>query len=315
MSPDSKIFLLRERALAFQKVRSFFLERSVLEVDTPLLSKTAPIDEHIDILAVQLDTQNLGYLHSSPEYAMKRLLALGSGDIFQMSHVFRQGELSPRHNPEFTMVEWYRINMSFPTFIEETASFIKLFLGDIPHTLLSYKEAFFMYTGLNYLKASKEDLIKRIQRENIEISTGASWDKEDLLHLLMGCLVEPNLGKDGLLILLDYPASQAALAQTELKEGELVAKRFEIYHQGIELANGYLELIDATQQKQRLLEASQKRHLAGKFPLPIDEKFLEALSQGIPPCCGVAVGLDRLLMLQTKSSDIKKVLSLSWDEL
>ncbi len=315
MSLASKRSILQERALAFQKVRSFFSKKNVLEVDTPLLSKTAPIDEHIDIMTVQIDPHSLGYLHSSPEYAMKRLLSLDSGDIFQMSHVFRQGEHSPRHNPEFTMVEWYRIQMPFVSFIEETADFIELFLGKMPRTLLSYRKAFFLYTGIDYLYASKEDLIKRLQKENIEISTASSWDKEGLLHLIMGCLIEPHLGKNELLILTDYPASQASLAQIENKEGEMVAKRFEIYHQGIELANGYLELIDAAQQKKRLLEASSQRTLAGKDPLPIDEKFLEALKAGIPPCCGVAVGFDRLLMLQSNSKDIKQVLAFSWDEL
>lgn len=315
MSPESKIAALKDRAHLFQEVRSFFSLRNVLEVDTPILSKTAPIDEHIDIMTASPFINTKGYLHSSPEYAMKRLLALGSGDIFQMSHVFRQGELGKNHNVEFMMVEWYRIGMSFTPFIEETAEFMRLFLGPLPLKTLSYKEAFLHFTGINYLTANTEDLLLVAKKNGIELSSTSSWNKEDLLHLLMGSLIEPHLGKEELLALIDYPASQAALAQKEEKNGEIVAKRFEIYYKGIELANGYLELSDPLEQRLRLLESSDLRKAQGKEDLPLDENFLKALQQGIPPCCGVAAGFDRLLMLRRKAASLEEVIPFSWNEL
>jgi lysyl-tRNA synthetase class 2 len=315
MSAESKIVSLKDRALFLQKARSFFFDRQVLEVDTPLLSKTAPIDEHIEIMSVSLGDGKLGYLHSSPEYAMKRLLSLGSGDIFQISHVFRQGEFGSLHNPEFTMVEWYRIGFSFSSFIKETIEFVQLFLGPISFIELSYRQAFQLFAHIDPSKASIEELLQCIKDHHIYLSSQIKHDKDTLLHLLMGFVIEPHLGKNNLTVLTDYPASQAALAQTEEKEGELVAKRFEIYYQGIELANGYLELTDAKKQKLRLMEANQKRVQGGKCELPLDMHFLAALEKGIPPCCGVAVGFDRLLLLKNKASSLDEVLPFSWNEI
>jgi elongation factor P--(R)-beta-lysine ligase len=313
MSLESKILALKDRALLFEKVRSFFASKGVLEVDTPLLSPTAPIDEHIEIMDVSLGDGKVGYLHSSPEYAMKRLLAMGLGDIYQMSHVFRQGELSPLHNPEFTMVEWYRLHMPFEDFIEETASFINLFLPKLPLKKISYRKAFLQFAKIDYLHATQQELLACAKSHNIDIASPLS--KEDLLHLIMGFVVEPHLGKDSLEALVDYPASQAALAQTELRGDEPIAKRFEIYYKGVELANGYLELTDAKKQEERLLESQAKRKEAGKPHLPIDKKFIEALSHGIPDCCGVAVGFDRLLLLKREASSLKEVLPFSFEEL
>ena len=315
MSPESKIVILKDRALLFQKVRSFFSDKNVFEVDTPILSRAAPIDEHIEIMSVNLEKDQLGYLHSSPEYAMKRLLSLGAGDIFQMSHVFRLGEISPRHNPEFTMVEWYRIGAAFPAFIEETVEFIRLFLGNISSSILPYREAFLRFANIDYVKASEKELLTCAKAHNIELSTSSPPDKETLLHLLMGFVIEPHLGKDEILVLTDYPASQAALAETVQKEDELVAKRFEIYYHGIELANGYSELTDASVQKERLLETLKKRKQDQKEDLPLDENFLKALAMGIPRCCGVAVGFDRLMMLRHNTSHLEDILPLAWKEI
>jgi elongation factor P--(R)-beta-lysine ligase len=312
MLAESKIAKLKDRALFLQKARSFFIERGLLEVDTPILSKTAPIDEHIEIMTVSLGEDQTGYLHSSPEYAMKRLLSMGSGDIFQISHVFRQGEVGPLHNPEFTMAEWYRMNISFSSFIDETVEFIQLFLGPLPVKQLSYKDAFLLFTNIDPSSASALDLLNCATAHGLDLSSEA--DKDTLLHLLMGFVIEPNLGQGVITILTDYPASQAALAQIEEKNGEKVAKRFEAYYQGIELANGYLELTDAKKQNHRLLEANQKRIQGGKASLPLDTHFLKALEKGIPPCCGVAVGFDRLLLLKNKSSSLEEILPFSWTE-
>ncbi|MES2199375.1 MAG: EF-P lysine aminoacylase EpmA [Chlamydiota bacterium] len=314
MSAESKIDNLKDRALFLQKARSFFFERNFLEVDTPILSKTAPIDEHIEIMTVSLGEGKFGYLHSSPEYAMKRLLCMGSGDIFQISHVFRQGEVGSLHNPEFTMAEWYRTNISFPSFIEETVEFIQLFLGPIPFSQISYKEAFRLFANIDSTQASTQELLQCAKDHGIDLSSKTELEKDTLLHLLMGFVIEPHLGQNVITVLTDYPASQAALAETEEKDGELVAKRFEIYYQGIELANGYLELTDAKKQELRLLEANQKRIQGGKSELPIDVNFLKALEKGLPPCCGVAVGFDRLLFLKNKAISLQEILPFSWDE-
>jgi lysyl-tRNA synthetase class 2 len=317
MSPASKtekITYLKDRAFLFEKVRSFFSSKNVLEVDTPLLSHSSPIDEHIDIMQVDLKGST-GYLHTSPEYAMKRLLALGIGDIYQLGHVFRLGEFGRRHNPEFTMIEWYRIGMSFPAFIEETLDLMRLFLGPLPSSYLSYREALKIYAGIDYVKASLQDLLLSASSHGIDLSSSSSWNKESLLDLLVGSVVEPHLGKEGLLVLMDYPSSQAALAKTEIKEDEVIAKRFEIYYQGVELANGYLELTDSEEQRRRFIESNEKRKKAGKESLPIDEPLLLALKQGIPECCGVAVGFDRLVMLRNKTETIEEILSFGWNEI
>lgn len=314
MSPESRIQNLKDRAVMLSKVRSFFSSKNVLEVDTPILSHSAPIDEHIEVMCVDLQSTK-GYLHTSPEYAMKRLLALGMGDIFQLGHVFRLGEIGRLHNPEFTMIEWYRTALSFEAFIEETIELIRLFLGPYPHKHISYREAFLQYAQIDYVHASTSDLYNCIASHGIDLSPSGTWNKDALLQLLVGSVIEPHLGKDEITILGDYPSSQAALAKTVRKGDEMVAKRFEIYFQGIELANGYLELTDPQEQRIRFLHSNEKRIQGGKDPLPIDEHFLRALENGLPECCGVAVGFDRLLMLQQKALSLKEILPFSWDEI
>ncbi|MBM3197739.1 MAG: EF-P lysine aminoacylase GenX [Chlamydiae bacterium] len=314
MSRESdKIERLKARAIFLQKTRAFFQERGVTEVDTPILGKSAPIDEHIEIMQVTTG-YGTGYLHSSPEYAMKRLLALGMGDIFQLSHVFRQGELGKLHNPEFTMIEWYRLSCSFSSIIEETIALVRLFLGPLPHKIVSYREALFHYAQIDYLNASEEELVSCSQKYGIHLSSKTYSDKETLLHLIMSMVVEPHLGHNELTVLIDYPASQAALALTTQKGEECVAKRFEVYHQGIELANGYEELTDAREQELRLKKTLIKRSVAHKEELPIDEQFLQALQEGFPPCCGVAAGFDRLFLLQQQASSLQDILPFSWEE-
>ncbi len=311
---SKKIACLQDRALLLQKVRSFFNAQGVLEVDTPLLSHSAPIDEHIDVMEVDLG-KTKGYLHTSPEYAMKRLLSLGIGDIFQLSHVFRLEEHGKLHNPEFTMIEWYRIGFSFEELIKETIALTHLFLEDLPAVTYSYKKIFQDHTGLDYTKASREDLLSCALNHGIDLSSNSVWSFDDLLHLLMGSIVEPHLGKNELTVVIDYPSSQAALAQVAQVDGDLVAKRFEVYYQGIELSNGYLELTDAIEQKKRFELSNQKRTLKGKPALPLDYNFLHSLEKGLPSCCGVAVGFDRLLMLRHGLQTISDVLPFGWSEI
>lgn len=296
---------LNDRAYMLSQARAFFAERKICEVDCPILSPYASIDTYIDLIPA---TPKMGpaYLHSSPEYGMKRLLAKGMGDIYQLSHVFRDGEVGFKHNPEFMMAEWYRLGIEYMSMIEETLNFVRLFIGDLPSETITYREAFRKYAGFDYTKMTKEELLPLVEAyEDIT--------KEELLNIILATKVEPNLGKGKLLVLNEYPASQAALAKTFEKEGIQVAERFEVYFEGLELANGYHELTDAVEQKRRFIEDNKARIALGKEALPEDSNFLKALEKGIPGCCGVAVGFDRLMMLRHKAESIGEVIPFSYD--
>lgn len=307
----NRIALLKNRARMLSEARHFFAQRNILEVDCPLASTYACIDAHIDLV----QTTQKKYLHSSPEYGMKRLLVEGIGDIYQLSHVFRQDESGLKHNPEFMLAEWYRLNISLNAMIDETLDFIRLFTGDLPKRLISYREAFFMYLNIDYSALSTEELRQQALLHHIPLYPGIENEGKDaLLNILLGTLIEPKLGQNELTVLTHYPASQAALAKKVSIDGIEVAERYEIYHKGIELANGYHELGDAQEQQARLLEANQQRLLLGKEPLPVDKRFLEALERGLPDCCGVAVGFDRLMMLHHQTDRIADVIPFDWNE-
>jgi lysyl-tRNA synthetase class 2 len=308
----AKIPFLNDRARMLQNARHFFAERGVLEVDCPALSRFAPIDLHIEVMKVE----GAGYLHTSPEYAMKRLLSAGMGDIYQIGHVFRAQEVGPYHNPEFTMAEWYRLGFTFEQMIEETLDFIRLFLGPLPSLARSYRSLIREHLGIDYTTSALSDLLTLAAAHQLDLPKEApSWDKDTLLQLLISFLIEPKLGEGRLFVLTDYPASQAALSKTRLlPDQEAVACRFEVYYNGIELANGYHELTDAAEQRKRLESANRARIAAGKEPLRIDEHFLEALERGLPDCCGVAVGFDRLMQLKHGLATLHPILPLSWEE-
>ncbi len=313
MLSTPNLAILKDRARLLQEARSFFSMRQILEVDCPIISAAASVDAHIDLIPVLEANHTVRYLHSSPEYGMKRLLAQGIGDIYQLSHVFRQGEYGPKHNPEFMMAEWYRLGFSFEALIQETIQFIVLFLGNLPHEILSYRQALLKFTGLDYLKVSTQDLETYLADKKIDCPLSSlEKTKDNLLNLILGILVEPYLGQDKLTVLAYYPASQAALAQTQWHREEKVAERFEIYFKGLELCNGYHELTHATEQRQRLMEANQLREDLGKERLPLDENFLQALELGLPDCCGVAVGFDRLMLLRHHASNLSQVLPFAW---
>lgn len=299
---------LQLRAQFFEKARAFFQERSILEVDIPALSPFASIDEQIDVMQVCHPAKPPRYLFTSPEYGMKKLLCEGSGDIYQMCHVFREEEEGQLHSSEFTLVEWYRCNKSFSDFIDETLDFIRLFLPAAQkEEKLSYKEAFFRFASFDYRHQSRTDLLVLAAAHGIDLhNQGEGWSSDALLQLLFAELVEPRLQE--LTVITDYPSSQAALAQITLQEGYSVARRFEVYYKGIELANGYQELTDPVEQKKRLEEALERRSLLGKEPLPIDNSFIRALEKGLPNCCGVAVGFDRLLMLSSGAHALAEIL-------
>ena len=278
----SKTDIIKDRASLLATARSFFAKRGVLEVDVPILSRSASIDVHIDLVNV-VCCGSPAFLHSSPEYGMKRLLSEGIGDIYQISHVFRDGEQGERHTVEFTMAEWYRVAFSFQQMMDETLEFIRLFLDQLPqtHETFSYRELFMKYVG----------------------KYPSTVDERDAVYAFE---VEPHLGKGILTVVKGFPQEQAALAAIG-PDG--LAERFEVYYQGMELANGYHELTDPNEQRRRLIEANEERKKLGKQVLPLDEELVQALSQGIPDCCGVAVGFDRLMMLRHQVEEIREISS------
>lgn len=305
-----RLGILRDRAAMLSRSRNFFQARGVFEVDCPAISANASVDAHIDLIPAA----DGRYLHSSPEYGMKRLLSEGFGDIYQLSHVYRNGEIGQWHNPEFMMAEWYRISFTFKKIIEETADFIRLFLGELPLRQISYRQAFQDYCEIDPFTTTTEKLLSYINKKNI--SSYPNIENEDidaLLNLILATEIEPILGENELTALTHYPSSQSALAQKITLDGVETAERFEIYYKGRELCNGYHELCDADEQQRRLIEANSLRKKLGKEPLPIDNLFLKALERGLPDCCGVAVGFDRLMMLRNNVNNISKVIPFDWE--
>ncbi len=288
---------LKARAEMLARVRAFFLERNVLEVDTPILSPTAPVATHIDVMTVHFANGERGYLHTSTEYAMKRLLSEHPIDIYQLCHVFREGELSDRHNPEFTMIEWYRIGFSLQKLIDETLALIGLFLGPQKPIFFTYRELFLKYGGFDPFQITAKEL-------------HPSWSLDTSLDYHMSFKIQPQM--EGLIVVQKFPPTQAALAQLCQEGPNLVAERYEIYYNGLELANGFHELTDPIEQRRRFENDIQERAALGKPSLPIDEAFLAALEKGLPDSSGVAVGFDRLLLLQQKAASLQEVVPFTW---
>lgn len=295
MSPEQ----LKARASMLEKARAFFKKRCVTEVDCGAFIQRAPLDRNIDVISAWINQKTQAYLHTSPEYAMKKLLASGSGDIFFLGHVFRKEEFGPLHNPEFTMAEWYRIGFSLQEMIDETIAFLSLFFGALPVRYLGYKQAFEEYVGIQDLES---DLSSFLPPEAIQ------WQKLEQLDYLLSLKIQPFLGINELTVLWDYPEDQASLACVVEKEGRKVAERFEIYYKGVELTNGYHELQDPNELKRRLVEENKRRTIQGLPPFTLDESFIHALEKGLPDCSGVSVGFDRAFMLQQNASSIHEVL-------
>jgi len=314
-------------------VRRFFEDRGVLEVETPLLCEAGAVDEHLDPVPVDLHSGGpLGpvrrrYLATSPEHSMKRLLVGGSGPIYQVTRAFRDGERGRLHNPEFTILEWYRPGWDHLRLMDEVEELIRgVFLeaeGGAPEDLrreaarpferVAYREAFLRALGVDPFRSTVGDLTQAARGQGIAASSAPrEEDRDGILNLLLAAAVEKQLGYGRPAFLMDYPPSQAALAR--VKEGEPpVAERFELYVRGIELANGYHELLDPLEQERRFADANEKRRAAGKAELPMDRRFLEALRAGMPSCAGVAMGLDRVLMLAVGGSSIDDVLTFPID--
>ncbi len=304
--PTASLQALRLRAALMRTVRDFFYARNVLEVDTPVLCAGAATDPQLQSLCLTLSGQQL-YLQTSPEFAMKRLLASGSGAIFQLGKVFRADEVGRQHNPEFTLLEWYRPGLDEWQLMREIDELLTLCLPDQPSAsrTLSYAELFASVLGVDVHAISGGELADLARRH---VNVGAmTCTRDEWLQLLFTHCLEPTL--HGITFVTGFPASQAALARIHTDEhGHLVARRFEVYVDGMELANGYYELTDAAEQRSRFEADNRQREALGLATLPVDERLLAALSHGLPDCAGVALGFDRLVMLAAGASCLADVM-------
>jgi elongation factor P--(R)-beta-lysine ligase len=307
--PSASPGALRRRAEALHATREFFRTRNVLEVETPALVNSPVSDVNIGSLKVEFAGGTPLFLHTSPEYAMKRLLAAGSGDIFQVCHVFRGGERGRHHNPEFTMVEWYRLGFSLQQLMDEVAALARLLLGsELPVEFVSYREALRRHAGLDPLDADDADLQQAAQALGLDAQRAREAGRDELLDLIVGAKVGPALGASTLTFLHRYPSSQAALARLD-EEDPRLALRFELYFRGVELANGYHELSNAAEQRMRFMADQRQRTARGLTTAPLDQHLLAALEAGLPDCAGVALGFDRVLMLAANAAEIDEVLA------
>lgn len=321
-SPSASLEALRLRAALLADIRAFFAARGVLEVETPVLSHAGATDPNLDSFITRYrgpgaaDGATL-YLHTSPEFPMKRLLAAGSGPIYQICRAFRNGESGRRHNPEFTLLEWYRPGFDHHQLMDEVETLLRaLFRGRIAPGAarrLSYAEAFLTHVGVDPHRATVAELARAAAEHGIAAPDGMpEHDRDPWLDLLLTERVEPALAAEGLCFLYDYPASQAALARVRPGTPP-VAERFEVYLHGMELANGFHELIDAREQGERFARERQRRRERGRGDVPPDQHLLTALTDGLPPVAGVALGLDRLLMVLIGAGCIEEVIAFPID--
>lgn len=331
MSPQSetahrRITRLRQRGQLLKKVRLFFERHGYWEIETPLLSHESCIDRWLDPFSVQVDKQTC-YLQTSPEFAMKRLLCHGADSIFQICKAFRSGESGERHNPEFTMIEWYRQNISLSqqtAFVEELIAEVMDFCHTELHIKsrfpaplkfhrLSYKEAFEKYAGLSPLTAELYELRECAVQLGLQRSSSSIADRDELLNWILAQAVEPELAKLGAVSIFDFPASQAALAKLRFDDVP-VAERFELYLNGVEICNGYQELTDALELRRRMEAQNQLRLAEGKPAIPVHSDLLCTMEQTpLPECSGVALGFDRLVMLCLGTETMRDVLAFPFD--
>lgn len=297
---------LEQRADFLATIRLFFQSRGVLPVETPIFSPTATPDPALT--SFQTVDHAVGvplYLHTSPEFFMKRLLAAGSGSIYQICKVFRCEEQGRYHQPEFTMLEWYRVGWDHWQLMEEVAQLAQICLEKTlqPTEWLSYQQAFQYYVGVDPFQATLADLAKQAEPLGLAYGHATLTRRDEWLDLLLSHFIAPHLGKGRLTFLHSYPPSQAALARINQREELPVAERFELYLSGIELANGFHELTDPKEQRERFEEQNLMRLRLGKPSMPIDELFLESLNH-MPDCAGVALGIDRLFMLRQNQTNL-----------
>ena len=317
------MLVLRAKLLSI--MRRFFDERGYFEVDTPLLSHDRVVDSHLEPFVVEGGAAPL-FLQTSPEFGMKRLLAAGAQAIYQIGHVFRAHELGRLHNPEFTMVEWYRTGDTHVEQMQVVQDLVvevfrdsqparsnKAPIPETPFLRTTYRDAFERHTGSDVFVLTTAQLVELAHARGVSIPERFnSTDRDGCLNLLLADLVEPHLGRERPEFLYDYPASQAAIARIR-PDTPPVAERFELYWAGIELCNGYHELTDPAELRRRMEVESRRRESAGLSPLPVASRLLAAMEAGLPPCAGVALGFDRLLMLAAGAKSIAEVVPFAFD--
>jgi lysyl-tRNA synthetase class 2 len=294
---------LKARAGLLRDIREFFLAGGVMEVETPLISMAGNTDPEIQ----SFRTTGGGYLRTSPEFALKRLLAAGSGDVYELGRVFRSGESGRNHNPEFTMLEWYRTGFTYHQLMDEAASLVRYCsrgkFDQWPQQKLSYRQLFLKYAELDPFTADEEELCARAKNHGVD---DIELSRKQWLDLLLSVVIQPALPRNGLTFVHDFPADQAALARVR-PGNPPVAERFELYLGRTELANGYQELTDAREQIQRFNNENRQRESSGKDVYKIDQHLIDALGHGLRECAGVALGVDRLLMVLCGAGSINEV--------
>ena len=320
--PTADITTLKRRAQYLADVRLFFAERDVWEVETPILSQAAPTAPYLDSFTTDytpLGTQSKQtyYLQTSPEFAMKRLLAADSGSIYQIARVFRNGEQGKLHSPEFTMLEWYRPEFNLNQLMDEVDALIQQVFNFKPAIRLSYAKLFERYLQLDVLNCSDQQIADCGMKQISSLAIDFRTDRDGWLELLMSYIIEPEMAKSTVPVFVyDFPATQAQLAKVKKDEcSNNVADRFELYIDGVEIANGYNELLDAEELRHRFECDNQQRRSQNKPEIPLDENLLAAMHCGLPECSGVALGLDRLIMLATNCKHIQTVQSFCFEQI
>ncbi|MCW8090536.1 elongation factor P--(R)-beta-lysine ligase [Alteromonas sp. ASW11-130] len=311
--PTATLANIHARAELLHSIRQFFADREVIEVETPLLSNGTVTDVHLAAFSTQFNyakdgTDKTLYLQTSPEYAMKRLLCAEVGPCYQIGKAFRHEGEGRWHNPEFTMLEWYRPGFDHHRLMDEMDDLLTLILGVSQAQRKSYQQVFAETLGIDPLTVSIESLQQTLCEQHIDVHGNDVLDKDAMLQLLFSYKIEPIIGQEEPCFVYGFPASQAALAKLSQNDRR-VADRFEVYFKGIELANGFNELGDAQEQRRRFDNDIEQRKSLGLPVVESDERFLAALECGLPPCAGVALGVDRLLMLKTGANHIDQVIS------
>lgn len=315
--PSAPLVNLNERAALLAQLRAFFSDRAVLEVETPLLSQATVPDPGIEVFPVPAAGSEATprYLQTSPEFAMKRLLAAGAGDIYQISKAFRQGEAGRHHNPEFTLLEWYRVGWDHAALMREVAELLSAVLGSKGWQVWPYRALFAELLNIDPMADGDSRAVPESWLSVARTRLGdvpQDLDRDAFLDLLMSHCIEPTLGGWGVVFVTDFPPSQAALARKTRVASHTVAARFECYVQGRELANGYWEQSDVSSLAQQL-EADNVRRRYRQLPKrPIDQRLLAAHEHGLPDCAGVALGVDRLLALKLGADSLADVISFAW---
>jgi elongation factor P--(R)-beta-lysine ligase len=309
--PDASLANLRLRAQILAQIRRFFAERAVMEVETPVLGRFTITDRHIQSLAVPTPHDGDYYLQTSPEYAMKRLLAAGSGCIYQICKAFRAAENGQRHNTEFTILEWYRLGFDHHQLMDEVDELLQITLQTPMAQRITYRQLFLDFLKIDIEICADAELHNRIRTAGWMKESVAELDRDTCLQLLMNHAIEPHLGFTAPVFVYDFPGTQAALARLSHTVPP-VAERFELYLGGLEIANGFHELTDPVEQEQRFLQDQESRRRHGETVPIIDPRFLAALQQGLPACAGVALGIDRLLMRAAQAQHIEEVIAFTW---